>query len=893
MLLNSFSKNKNWIKRTKRLVLVSSVFFLITNSVFGKYTLSGEVRDRADGLLISFANIQILSIDNQEIFSYTTTDSNGKYSLEVKKIGTYLVKISHINYVISKKTVKIKQLHEKIHFELEKKHEVLDEVILNFEPEVMKIRNDTINYNLKALTTGEEKTLANILDKLPGVKLNSSGLITVNGKLVEKLLVDGEELFKNQHRATTESVTAKMIEGIRYLDKYQDFGNIEGFDNKQTNALDVSIKDEYKNKVTGDFAIQLGHETKSLGKANLYRFGGRLKFGLIANANNLGKQSITSFEYDQLRGIGFDETDKNGFKIDQPTDDSPKFLDPTSDVAERTNLFGALSVIYKSSNNTKVSFLNLASNSKQKQFLINNRQFFEPTTSDQIEQRAVQSNFFLNSSIFEFGYQPTEKSFLEYSVNFNPQNTTENFAINNTTISQTSNVSQIQENRQYSLDQRLSYLTRIGEKTLLKTTGVMVLEDTARELKIAASTPVFLLQDELSLAQNQITNRTLYGYQLQAVSKFKKEKLHLAHGTIFSNSQFKNVVGVSTQFNNFFISDRIDSYVTLSYDGRVSKRLKYRGVLGYKFISLRRFNQTSTNNIWQPSVKLDYKISNSKSVDFRYSYDTTLPIDEQLNSAKIVRDYFSLRLPSRLVSDQLLPRHSFNLFYSSYKNTTGNTFSTFVNYNYAPVFLTFENSIEENATITSANIIGSNQKELSLGLRFNKRFKSKLGVFSNFNSFYSEEENSISGIPNKSTTSIFKNKGGIYSRFRKGVNFNLGLDLEIIEYTSSLLEITNKAIATKPYLVFNGNLLEKKVLWSIGGEYANYKTDLDETNVINIYPKVTYEINDNFEISIEGNNILNIDNAEITRNFNTINYSESSVVDTLEGYIVFGLYYRL
>ncbi len=858
-----------------------------------QYEVRGAIKTLESQDPLPYATIQLLDVKSSKTISFTTADTNGIFNLQTEKTGTYRFKTSYMGCLSFLDTIVIEKPVVFKNVFLKKDVEALEEVVLKYEPKVMKIENDTITYNLEKLTTGEERTLANIIEKLPGVKLNNSGQLIANGKLVKKLLIDGEELFKNQHRTTTESITAKMVEGVRYLDKYQDFGNIKGFDNKQTNALDVSIKEEYKNKITGDFKAEGGHESKYLTKTNLYRFGGQFKFGFIGNWNNLGKQSITNLEYDELRGIGFDEIDKNGFKIDKTEDSSPKFLEPTLDIEERINLFGALSLIYKPSSKTKISFLNVISNSKQKQFLLNNRRFFDLLAANQIEQRNVQSDFLLNTSVFEFGYQPSSTSFFEYIVNFNPHSSNEDFIITNTTATAVTSINQSQYNQQYVLDQKLSYLTKISSKTLLKATGLLVLDATIDDLEIISSTPAFLLEDASLLEQKGSKKRNFYGYQLKTISKFKKEMLRVEHGTIFTDTDFENIVANQPEFTNSFGSSRIDSYLNASYEGKLSKRLIYTGGLGYKFVQLERFGESFDNSFLLPSLKIDYRMSTSKNLSFDYSYNIALPVDTQLHPNSIIDNYFSIKSPSQVKSNQLLPSHLFGLYYSNFKIKTGTTFSTYTNYNYTPTFISFNNTITEEGIVTSSNIIGEAQWQWNFGLSFDKRFKSKLGIFSNFSWFYSEEPNSIRGEQNQATTLVLKNRGGLYSRYRKGVNFNLGLDCELTEYKASLLKINTKAIAIKPYLFFNGNLLEKKVLWSIGGEYANYKTDLDETNVINIYPKVTYEINDNFEISIEGNNILNIDNAEITRNFNTINYSESSVVDTLEGYIVFGLYYRL
>ena len=346
--------------------LIIFIIFITTYNTFGQYEIVGTIITKG-GTKVPLVNVQLKR--NNKTIAYIITNEQGNYSLETNKPGVYELKITHINYSEIEETITLPQNEYQFtkNYTLTENNESLDEVILKFDPKVMEINTDTITYNLKALTNGTENNLADVLNKLPGVKLNPNGQITVNGKTVQKLLIDGEELFKKQHRTTSESITSEMIEGIRYLDKFKDFGNIDGFNNKQKRALDISIKDKFKNRITGDVKTQGGYRDKAVGHANLYRLGRKLKFGFIVDWNNLGKQSITSYEYEQLTSTTDEENFNSNSTIKQEDNETPKFFDPTIDVAQRENTFGAISLIYKPTDKFKISLLNLSSNTLQKQ----------------------------------------------------------------------------------------------------------------------------------------------------------------------------------------------------------------------------------------------------------------------------------------------------------------------------------------------------------------------------------------------------------------------------------------------------------------------------------------------------------------------------------------------
>lgn len=862
-------------------------------AILSQTTIKGKITSIKHDELISFATIQLLDSTSDNLIKYTTTDSEGDYMLQIEKNGIYKIKITHIAHKLISKTLTLNGQEVNFDFQMEPNINSLKEVVLDFKPKVMRVFSDTITYNLKALTNGNEKTLTDIIEKLPGVEINNSGRIIVNGKMVKKLLIDGEELFKNQHQTTTESIGAKMIEGIRYLDKFNDFGNITGFNNKQTTALDVTIKNEFKNRVTGDVKFEGGHESKYLANANLFRFGGKVKLGYLGNWNTLGKQSITSLKYNELKGVGFDDVDENGFIIERNDGDSPKFLDPTLDVAERENLFNALSVIYKPSQSTKVSLLHIHSKTNQRQSFLNTRQFFNLSELDFFENRKVNSDFLLNSTILNFGYQPNEKSFIEYALNFNPQESNENFKINLSEASEVLNINQRLKNSQYRVDQKLSYLSRVTKNTLLKITGLHVNENKEEDLNILANDNLLPPINSNLISQHVFTNKNIYGYQLESVSKIKKDKLRFQQGILISKSSFKSNTNNNILFNNNFITNRIDSYFNTSYDKKINKRLRLTSKLGYQYINIKRFENSFTELIFQPSFVFIYKPKPSKTLNFEYNYSADLPNDDTVISNSIATNYYTLKRTSQVDENQILPEHKISGFYSNYNNSSGSSFITYLNYNYAPHFITYNNSVNDAGQVVFNNLIGNDKHSVNYSLRFDKRFKNKLALYSNLNFFYSKSESGIQNQINIVSTSVIKNKLGIYSRFLKGINFNLGVDSEFTNYNIKQQNIEALASIIKPFIIFNGAIKKNKVNWNLGCSYSEYKTDLNQEFILNIYPSLFYSLNDSWEFSVSGNNIFNIDNTEISQNINTPNYTESSIVDTLEGYIVIGASYKL
>lgn len=872
------------------------LFLVFSFSVSAQYEIRGTITD-VNKQKISFANIQLHK--SEKLVSYGTTNTDGNYVLKLKSAGTYRVKVTHMQFVPLEEILVVSDAPDTLtkNYTLTENAEDLEEVILKFEPRVMEVTNDTITYNLKALTDGTENNLTDIIEKLPGVELNASGQITVNGKTIKKLLIDGEELFKKQHRMTAESVTSEMVEGIRYLDKFKDFGNIKGFDNKQMRALDISIKDEFKNKITGDVKAGGGYADKTLGHVNLYRLGGRLKMGFIGDYNSLGRQSITSNEYNQLtQTIEQEDFSNSGIQIQGQNEQMPKFFDPTTDVSKRENSFGAFSFIYKPIENIKISLLNLSCNTAQKQRFLLTRFFFEDDLFFQEETRNITSTFFLNTSLLELGYQPNEYSFFSYVVNYSPQQSDDEYTINTSDQNESTDFLQRYDNKGWSLDQQLSFVGRIGAKTLLKWSGLAEIQELDADLDITANAPFlgFDFDNDFKVTQFQKQNSKRFGYELQTVTNYKHAKLDFHQGVLFSNDIFDNEIATRNPFIETTQTERTDSYVGVRHKGNITKSLTLKTALEYRYLFFKRFKEVFDDYFILPSLSINYKIDSSKQFDINYAYDFEFPGSKTVHRGATVKDYFTKSSMSMVAQDEIFPSHTISAYFMNFKSSTGSNLFVFADYNYAPEFLSSNTFLDINNTVNTQNSVGENRQRLILGSRINYRIrKLKANIFVNTNWFLNQEENQIGSLDNIAETSRFSQKAGIYSSYRKGVNYNLGIDYLIIDYTTSVNSIKAKSTITKPYLYITGSLFKKKVTWSFGGEYATYKTDVTQTEIIDIKPTVRYQLNDHWELTLEGNNILNIDNSEIAENINTSNYTESRISDTLEGYLVLGVYYRL
>ena len=85
-----------------------------------------------------------------------------------------------------------------------------------------------------------------LIEQLPGAQLNESGVITVNGKRVSSLLVNGKDFFRGDPKIALENLPAYMVNKVKVYEQQSDFEEMTGLKEvERPLVMDVNLKRQY------------------------------------------------------------------------------------------------------------------------------------------------------------------------------------------------------------------------------------------------------------------------------------------------------------------------------------------------------------------------------------------------------------------------------------------------------------------------------------------------------------------------------------------------------------------------------------------------------------------------------------------------------------------------
>jgi hypothetical protein len=156
------------------------------------------------------------------------------------------------------------------------------------------IRNDTVEFNAGSFKTAPNSVVEDLLKQLPGMEVDKDGNITVNGKKVTKITVDGKDFFAGDPKIATRNLPKDIVDKIQVADnrtKEAIFNNTS--DGNEDKAINITLKKDKKKGMFGRVTAGYGSSERYEGGGNLNYFNKGRQISLIANANNTNRQNFS------------------------------------------------------------------------------------------------------------------------------------------------------------------------------------------------------------------------------------------------------------------------------------------------------------------------------------------------------------------------------------------------------------------------------------------------------------------------------------------------------------------------------------------------------------------------------------------------------------------------
>ena len=314
----------------KKVFLLLTIFSILIPSVCaaqkdkekskldGKVSVNAHIIDGSTTEDMPQVTVQLFQLPDTTFLYGTVTDNEGWFNIKKVPVGEFMLRYSFMGYSTQEFTFKtVKEDRERALgvFRMYEKSIMLTEAVIEDALPPTQVVDDTLMFNVSAFRVPEGSVLEELIKRLPGVEVDENGGITVNGRRVSRILVDGQEYFGNDQQMATKNLPVNIIHRIKTYQRQSDLARITGIDDgEEETVMDLEIKPNMRNgwlhNIDGGIGKPVGKNdygewVKYLysGRYTLNRFQANTQFSVNANTQNSGRGNGVGYNH-QL-GVNF------------------------------------------------------------------------------------------------------------------------------------------------------------------------------------------------------------------------------------------------------------------------------------------------------------------------------------------------------------------------------------------------------------------------------------------------------------------------------------------------------------------------------------------------------------------------------------------------------------
>ncbi|AGC77832.1 hypothetical protein LX97_01991 [Nonlabens dokdonensis] len=409
--------------------------------------------------------------------SYKSTDELGKFLLTLKKNTAYKIQISYVGMQTLEDSIFTKEADIVKDYVLQSES-TLDAVEIVYEMPVT-IKGDTVTYNADSFKNGSERKLEDVLENLPGVEINEDGQIEVEGKVVNKLMVNGKDFFDGDTKLASKNIPSKAVDKIQVLRNYSEVGQLRGVTNNQDNiALNIKLKEGKENFWFGDVTVGGGSspdEGLYLIQPKLFYYNPKYSVNFIGDLNNIGEVALNRRDIRNLSG-GFRAPSRSSGTDINLGDNSLNFLTNQNNAIEIDTRLATANFSYAPNPALDLSGFAIFNSSKIRSRETSFVQYTNLTlgipdeaTEQTSEERSNQGIVKLSAS-----YQPNFSNQMDYDIIGRISNDEQNRRLFSSVLGDTR---QREEVSPYSINQNLNYYYTLDENNIFSLEAQHVLKN--------------------------------------------------------------------------------------------------------------------------------------------------------------------------------------------------------------------------------------------------------------------------------------------------------------------------------------------------------------------------------------------------------------------------------
>ncbi len=217
------------------------IFLFVVVSAVAQVNVSGIVVDKESNEPLTGASVIVKGADGK-IKKYATSKGDGGFAMSLPSVAGCRLEVSMMSF--AKKTIPLDSVSFPLTVQLEPGTTLLKEVTVKADR--IREQGDTITYNVGSFAQQQDRSIGDVLKRMPGIDVANNGKIQYQGEDINKFYIEGSDLLGGKYGIATNGISHEDVGAVEVMENHQPMQVLSGISFLDKAAINLKLKNKAK-----------------------------------------------------------------------------------------------------------------------------------------------------------------------------------------------------------------------------------------------------------------------------------------------------------------------------------------------------------------------------------------------------------------------------------------------------------------------------------------------------------------------------------------------------------------------------------------------------------------------------------------------------------------------
>ena len=222
--------------------LLTSLICLLTATIlFAQINVKGTVVDRETDEPVVGASVIVKGADGK-IKKFASSKADGSFAVTMPSVSGCRLEVTMMSF--ARQSMPLDNVEFPLTVRMEPGTTLLKEVTVKADR--IREQGDTISYRVGSFAQAQDRSIGDVLKRMPGIDVAKSGKIQYQGEDINKFYIEGADLLGGKYGIATNGISHEDVGAVEVMENHQPMQVLSGIAFSNKAAINLKLKNKAK-----------------------------------------------------------------------------------------------------------------------------------------------------------------------------------------------------------------------------------------------------------------------------------------------------------------------------------------------------------------------------------------------------------------------------------------------------------------------------------------------------------------------------------------------------------------------------------------------------------------------------------------------------------------------